>query len=68
MNSSLTVFNVRKPKLKELSKEELENLYIDDYIKITRKYIYYPSALNNNHIFDLDYVEEEKFKITKKTN
>ena len=68
-NSPLVGSNIKKPKLKELTREELETLYTDDYIKRTNKYIYYPSALDNNPIFDLDYEEEkEKFKIIKKTN
>ena len=68
-NSHLVGSNIKKPKLKELTREELETLYTDDYIKRTNKYIYYPSALDNNPIFDLDYEEEkEKFKIIKKTN
>ena len=54
--------------IKELTKEELDILYTDDYIERTNKYIYYPSFLDNNPIFELDYVEEEKFKIIKKTN
>ena len=68
-NSPLVGSNIKKPKLKELTREELETLYTDDYIKRTNKYIYYPLALDNNPIFDLDYEEEkEKFKIIKKTN
>ncbi len=68
-NSPLVGSNIKKPKLKELTREELETLYTDDYIKRTNKYIYYSSALDNNPIFDLDYEEEkEKFKIIKKTN
>lgn len=67
-NSSLVVSNIKKPKLKELSKEELETLFTEDYIKRTNRYIYYPSVLDNNPIFDLDYKEEEKFKTIKKTN
>lgn len=67
-NTPLEISNIKSPKLKELSKDELEILYTDDYIKRTNKYFYYPSALNNNPIFDLDYKEEKKFKIIKKTN
>ena len=68
-NSPLVGSNIKKPKLKELTREELETLYTDDYIKRTDKYIYLPFALDNNPIFDLDYEEEkEKFKIIKKTN
>ena len=60
-------FNVEEP-LKELTREELETLFTKDYIKRTNRYIYYPSVLDNNPIFDLDYEEEKKFKIIKKTN
>ncbi len=67
-NSPLVVSSIKRPKLKELTKEELELLYTDDYINRTNKYIYYPSVLDNNPIFDLDYKEEKKFKIIKKTN
>ncbi len=68
-NSPLVGSNIKKPKLKELTREELETLYTDDYIKRTDKYFYLPFALDNNPIFDLDYEEEkEKFKIIKKTN
>ena len=67
-NTALVTSNINKPKLKELTREELDTLYTDDYIKRTNKYIYYPSVLDNNPIFDLDYKEEEKFKIIKKTN
>lgn len=67
-NTPLVTSNINKPKLKELTREELDTLYTDDYIKRTNKYIYYPSVLDNNPIFDLDYKEEEKFKIIKKTN
>ena len=68
-NSPLVGSNIKKPKLKELTREELETLYTDDYIKRTNKYFYLPFALDNNPIFDLDYEEEkEKFKIIKKTN
>ena len=67
-NSPLVGSNIKKPKLKELTREELETLYTDDYIKRTNKYFYLPSALENNPIFDLDYEEEKKFKIIKKTN
>ena len=68
-NSPLVGSNIKKPKLKELTREELETLYTDDYIKRTNKYFYLPFALENNPIFDLDYEEEkEKFKIIKKTN
>ena len=68
-NSPLVTSNIKKPKLKELTREELETLYTDDYIKRTNRYFYLPSALENNPIFDLDYEEEkEKFKIIKKTN
>ena len=67
-NTFLGISNIKSPKLKELSKEELETLYTDDYIKRTNKYFYLPSALENNPIFDLDYEEEKKFKIIKKTN
>lgn len=68
-NSPLVGSNIKKPKLKELTREELETLYTDDYIKRTNRYFYLPSALENNPIFDLDYEEEkEKFKIIKKTN
>ena len=52
-----------------MTREELDTLYTDDYIKRTNRYFYLPSALENNPIFDLDYEEEkEKFKIIKKTN
>lgn len=67
-NTPLVVSNINKPKLKELTREELDTLYTDDYIKRTNRYIYYASVLDNNPIFDLDYKEEEKFKIIKKTN
>ena len=68
-NSPLVGSNIKKTKLKELTREELETLYTDDYIKRTNKYFYLPFALDNNPIFDLDYEEEkEKFKIIKKTN
>lgn len=68
-NSPLVTSNIKKPKLKELTREELETLYTDYYIKRTNRYFYLPSALENNPIFDLDYEEEkEKFKIIKKTN
>ena len=67
-NTPLVTSNINKPKLKELTREELDTLYTDDYIKRTNKYIYYPSVLDNNPIFDLDYKEEEKFKIIKKTH
>ena len=68
-NSPLVGSNIKKPKLKELTREELETLYTDDYMKRTNKYFYLPFALDNNPIFDLDYEEEkEKFKIIKKTN
>ena len=67
-NSPLVGSNIKKPKLKELTREELETLYTDDYIKRTNRYFYLPSALENNPIFDLDYEEEKKFKIIKITN
>ena len=68
-NTFLGISNIKSPKLKELSKDELDILYTDDYIKRTNKYFYLPFALDNNPIFDLDYEEEkEKFKIIKKTN
>ena len=54
-NTPLVTSNINKPKLKELTREELDTLYTDDYIKRTNKYIYYPSVLDNNPIFDLDY-------------
>ena len=34
-NSPLVGSNIKKPKLKELTREELETLYTDDYIKRT---------------------------------
>ena len=58
-NSPLVGSNIKKPKLKELTREELETLYTDDYIKRTNKYFYLPFALDNNPIFDLDYEEEK---------
>lgn len=67
-NTPLVLSNIKKPKLKELTREELETLFTKDYIKRTNRYIYYPSVLDNNPVFDLDYKEEEKFKIIKKTN
>ena len=67
-NSLLVVSNIKKPNLKELTREELDVLFTEDYVRRTNKYIYYPSVLDNNPIFDLDYKEEEKFKIIKKTN
>ena len=57
--------NIKKPKLKELTKEEVEALYTDTYIDRTNKYIYFPPVLEDNPIFDLDYVEEKQFKIKK---
>ena len=59
-NSPLVGSNIKSPKLKELSKDELDILYTDDYIKRTNKYFYLPFALDNNPIFDLDYEEEKK--------
>ena len=59
-NSPLVGSNIKKPKLKELTREELETLYTDDYIKRTNKYFYLPFALDNNPIFDLDYEEEKE--------
>ena len=67
-NTPLVLSNIKKPKLNELTMEELGTLFTEDYIKRTNRYIYYPSVLDNNPIFDLDYIEEEKFKIIKKTN
>lgn len=67
-NSPLVVSNIKKPNLKELTREELNVLFTEDYVRRTNKFIYYPSVLDNNPIFDLDYKEEEKFKIIKKTN
>ena len=54
-NNPLGITNIKKPKLKELTKEEIEVLYTDNYIKRTNRYFYLPSALENNPIFDLDY-------------
>ena len=48
-----------------MTREELDTLYTDDYIKRTNRYFYLPSALENNPIFDLDY-EEKSLKIIKK--
>lgn len=67
-NNPLGITNIKKPKLKELTKEEIEVLYTDNYIKRTNRYFYLPFALENNPIFDLDYEEEKRFKIIKKTN
>lgn len=67
-NDILVESNIKKPKLKELTKEEVEALYTDTYIDRTNKYIYFPSVLYDSPIFDLDYVEEKQFKIIKKTN
>ena len=67
-NSLLVLSNLKKPKLKRLTIEEVETLYTDDYRIRTNKYVYFPSVLDDNPIFDLDCVEEEQFKIIKKTN
>ena len=67
-NSFLVLSNLKKPKLKRLTIEEVETLYTDDYRTRTNKYVYFPSVLDDNPIFDLDCVEEEQFKIIKKTN
>ena len=67
-NNPLGITNIKKPKLKELTKEEIEVLYTDNYIKRTNRYFYLSAALENNPIFDLDYEEEKRFKIIKKTN
>ena len=67
-NSLLVLSNLKKPKLKRLTIEEVETLYTDDYRTRTNKYVYFPSVLDDNPIFDLDCVEEEQFKIIKKTN
>ena len=67
-NNPLGIYSIRKHKLKELTKEEIEVLYTDNYIKRTNRYFYLPFALENNPIFDLDYEEEKRFKIIKKTN
>ena len=39
-NDILVESNIKKPKLKELTKEEVEALYTDTYIDRTNKYIY----------------------------
>lgn len=67
-NNLLVLSNLKRPKLKRLTIEEVETLYTDDYRKRTNRYVYFPSALDDNPIFDLDYVEDKEFKIIKKTN
>ena len=67
-NNLLVLSNFKRPKLKRLTIEEVETLYTDDYRKRTNRYVYFPSALDDNPIFDLDYVEDKEFKIIKKTN
>ena len=64
-NTPLSISNIKRHELKELIKEEIEVLYTNNYVNRTNKYIYLPSALENNPIFDLDY-EEKSLKIIKK--
>ena len=63
-NTPLTY--IQKPKLKELSAEEVTTLYNKTYQKKINRYIYLPAALDNNPIFDLDYDEKRYLKHYRK--